>query len=622
MYQHFKTTDFTIKDQCKLSVILEIIFFNMLLCFALFTIATHIVILLHLPFKVLIIIGTLLIIISFIYTAYKIYASKTAINDLPSLNNVARTFLCISLIVGISTALFVIRPDYDDAYYIPNALFYLDNPDMSMDKALKGIANTGVEYKMLFMTGSSNPIEYFWSLISFWTGSKYLHIYYILVPVLGAIFLVFVWFQLLSRFSTDVEAVSYGVLAICISLILLGEAHRSHGNYAFVRMWQGKVLFLNIVIPLFIKYSIEFFYKYNWKSWFIIFTLSIVGVGMTTSAIFMLPLLAGVLFLSIACGDFRFFRLDRVVIFFSSLIFLIGIAIINMSYAKQLTGTDYFLLARYPEAFREQFWMVFAGKYTFISFLTVFSFLATLFFTEGRQRKFIIFWWVAAVIFFLNPIISPIIMKYVTHKSAYWRLFYLAPFLLTVGILGANFYSSINKARLGKILCITIIIVGLIISFLPGFPSVFNHKNVRGYGIFKEKLDPPQKSYAEEILKMAPPGVMLTPFDLVDEMLVLSTRHLQITNHQITNHGGAILSWGEIHNDMEMAKLRFEAAEFVSNEGGDIYNFSKLLEKVKIPSIVMKNATYRSPDVKRLLIKSGYQVMLMKGDFILLVHKE
>jgi len=52
---------------------------------------------------------------------------------------------------------------------------------------------------------------------------------------------------LLLRFVAEAMALA---LIILVVLVILGETHHSYGNFAFVRMHQGKAVLVTLMVPL------------------------------------------------------------------------------------------------------------------------------------------------------------------------------------------------------------------------------------------------------------------------------------------------------------------------------------------------------------------------------------
>jgi hypothetical protein len=203
--------------------------------------------------------------------------------------------LFLAAALASAVALGVVRPDDDDAYYLPRALFYLDNPHLPLSTVVRGLANTGVTYHA-FVTSCSQPFEFFLASWAYWLNLPLLNLYHVLVPPAAAVGIVLGWFLCLRRFIASETASAFGALAIIIALICLGETHHSYGSFSLARLWQGKVIFFSLALPIFCAYSVEFLSTRNLRCWLMLTALAMASSGLVLSSVFMLPFLALSLF--------------------------------------------------------------------------------------------------------------------------------------------------------------------------------------------------------------------------------------------------------------------------------------------------------------------------------------
>ena len=141
-----------------------------------------------------------------------------------------------AVIIAVTYTLVSHRPDPDDALYLFFGLLPLDQPMQAIN--LLPMYDTG---RMLV---SYPTIE---AVVSYWTGVNFLQVYYLVIPALAAMLSVFAYYGLFQRIGGGYA----GMLALMtiIILILWGDLHRSPGNFAFVRMFQGKAMLYTMVCP-------------------------------------------------------------------------------------------------------------------------------------------------------------------------------------------------------------------------------------------------------------------------------------------------------------------------------------------------------------------------------------
>lgn len=107
--------------------------------------------------------------------------------------------------------------------------------------------------------GTSNPYEYLNALIAVGFCLDFLSVYYLIMPGISGFMIPIAIFLAIVHFSDDERSSIVGTLLTVFVLLLLGETHRTFGNFSFVRIFQGKSILLSIGVPLFIGFSIKYF---------------------------------------------------------------------------------------------------------------------------------------------------------------------------------------------------------------------------------------------------------------------------------------------------------------------------------------------------------------------------
>jgi len=333
-----------------------------------------------------------------------------------------------------------------------------------------------------------------------------------------------VWFYVISRFSFSGRATVFGAFIICLSLLLMGEQHRSFGNFAFNRIFQGKTVLLTIGIPLFAGLTMDFFRKASLKRWLYLFVSSMALVGFSSCACMLVPLLAVVLAI------------------------------------------------------------VLLGK---------------------RDRRFLIIWIVSMLVCYLNPIIAPILIKHVTSRLLYWRVFYLYPFPLVVGLSAAALTLRLESQKvIWQRVVFGAVILLLLLGHLPLWsPSVFRGRTKLGFPRYKVR----DLTLAEEVLALAvPPGTMLAPPGVCLLLPLLSCKYPQMFIRK-----DAIFMWMAQHGEQIEAVSRMRASYFL---GGRVNqeNFESFLWVIQkhryIRSIVAAHGVAQANNsyIERLLIEQGF----------------
>ena len=181
-----------------------------------------------------------------------------------------------ALVIAVTYTLVSHRYDPDDALYLFYGLLPLDQPLREM--------NLFPFYDTARMTVSYPTIE---AVVSYWTGTSFLQVYYLVIPALAAMLTVFAYYGLFQRLGGSYAGVL--TLMTVIILILWADKHQAPGNDTFVRLYQGKSIFYAVVCPYLISSAIGVLTRFP-GSRFRLAMAGITGIGLTQSAIILIPL--------------------------------------------------------------------------------------------------------------------------------------------------------------------------------------------------------------------------------------------------------------------------------------------------------------------------------------------
>jgi hypothetical protein len=84
----------------------------------------------------------------------------------------------------------------------------------------------------------------------------------------------------------------WSVAVLTVILVAAGETHRWYGNFAFVRIWQGKAVFLSVFLPLIYAYGLRFGVEPTLRGWTLLCAAQIAAVGCTSTALWVAPVTA------------------------------------------------------------------------------------------------------------------------------------------------------------------------------------------------------------------------------------------------------------------------------------------------------------------------------------------
>jgi hypothetical protein len=574
------------KENMLLSIwVTENIFKSFIIILAVWTVLTQGALLFSFSFLTLSLLFTLAIIflgVMVFLVKRKTYTSR------PSLVSDYSTLIMLSVLVVIGAALafLSIRFHTDDVFYTSRVVYYLKYIHEPMQPVYHHHALPNVTAMPAFIC---HTVEFFWAYGALIFNQNFLDIYHLLVPVLGGMLIPLVWYLLLSKFSGNSLYAALGAAGICAFLTIDGGVNRSFANFTLY-IWIGKVFLMSVLIPLLIAYSLDFFHRQNFQNWGKLFLLGVAATGFSTTAIFLFPFLSLVLSAGYFIANIKEQNKLRIIFSYYSAFFYVGL--IAFYLFLKINPSDYAFLgsAGWPDTFKGQYELVFQNWFSFLSIIFYLSIILSLILLEAPVKKFLLGWLGALFIFFLNPVMMPLIAKYFTTNNNYWRIFYLLPFPLLLGVLIASLCEKKKlPARYAYGFFIFLIATAAVINFIPARLSIFRQVD---FAFAKHKIDPKIESEVIKIISVSPPGIMLAPIELSNVIPMYNPDYPQIVVRKDMYLYEAL---AQNQFDFVNCKMRVRAADFISEYNDDGFNDLVSLLKTNLNAVVLK------ADMKNLL---------------------
>lgn len=426
--------------------------------------------------------------------------------------------LALSLLCGF-LSLGAIRPEVDDVTYAARAVYFLAQPDLPLDLALHDHAffEAPLEYPLLL----AYTAELFWAHLAWLLRIDFLDAYHRIAPFVGGALVPLAWALLIERFTGSPRGAALGSVAVCAYLCVDGVSHNGFGNYAFVRIWHGKVLLLALAIPLFTAFAIDWLERPRRRAWLRLFLAAVCANGLTSTALFLLPLLA----MALGAGHLATRGPSR-----RSLLEIAGLGAalvhgVGIGLLLRLTTNpaDYRYLGfevGFPESFLGQLKMVFpfAPPLGIAAFAV--SLPACLVLLCSARRRFLLGWLVGIVVLALNPVVMPLLVEHLSTWNAYWRIFYALPFPLVLGAATALLAARWRLSSRASLAIAALLALGAAAAntLAPG-PTTFGGLR---FAPGSYKLRPGILEELREIASHAAPGPMLAPYDVSSTLPLLS----------------------------------------------------------------------------------------------------
>jgi hypothetical protein len=334
-----------------------------------------------------------------------------------------KEFFLVGVFISLSVVLTLClnRPDADDQYYLNSAIEYLakNTHPISESKYVHQRRAALAAYESLRAS------------VSAVFNIPMLTSYYLLVPAIFSIFVATIHIKLLRLTIRDDWV--YGMFFFFIVMLVWGDIHRTHANFGLVRLFQGKAVFVSLIIPAIIYYYFKFIQSGNRKYTLCLFVSIVAGVGFTPTALVVEPLLLLVLYVS---GIFCFKKSDKsyYIILFSAVFMLILLGLLFKQYFNILNAAVHTPrgVVEHTTNFEMIPYVVGSG---FRGLFALFCFIVSPFFIRDPNiRKVYFNFTVICCLLLAIPWTSEFIAKN-TYMTASWRWLWMIPFPFAISVV-------------------------------------------------------------------------------------------------------------------------------------------------------------------------------------------
>jgi hypothetical protein len=317
------------------------------------------------------------------------------------------------------------KPEFDDGGNLLVAVIAADQPEATLfgPEFHNGLPNLPAAF-LIYKVHSLEVLE---GALSYLTKRPVLDIAHVVIPPLAA-FLVPLVFANLFRLLIPRRWI-WGLVVLMFLLFMMGDTHQSYGNFAFIRLQQGKAIFLTLVVPLLMVYGLAFALQPSSKRWWMLVAAQIACVGLSSPALWIAPLVAA---LALVCGLDGSRRSLRIfLIGISSSVYLVLLA---AGMWLRLHGTvDTSTTMTSAELMRDALEKVLGdGPMSVLSLLAVLG-AWTVAKAPIERRVALVF--PLAFLLAWNPLWAKSFAESVTHPLVYWRVFWILPLPVLLALL-------------------------------------------------------------------------------------------------------------------------------------------------------------------------------------------
>jgi hypothetical protein len=212
-------------------------------------------------------------------------------DDMPA--RIGRTGITVMLLLAVLSAALTYtahRPDSDDANFVGFAADAVAHPELPV--LSHDVLYGGNKLPLILPTYAVSSYELFAALLATLLGGEPIWWMHAVLPTILGAFLPFAWAELMR-----ILAPRHWIIATALTLVLLallGEAHYSLGNFAFVRLFQGKAVLASIGIPLLYAFAWKFQDTGSVWDWLLLACCTVACVGLSAAALFVAPMALGI----------------------------------------------------------------------------------------------------------------------------------------------------------------------------------------------------------------------------------------------------------------------------------------------------------------------------------------
>jgi hypothetical protein len=272
-------------------------------------------------------------------------------------------------------------------------------------------------------------LELLQATLAFLTPLRVLDVAHILFPALAAVLLVLAQARLIRLLAPGRWLLATAMLVAV--LLCVGEPHRSYGNFAFVRLFQGKAILLSVMLPLVAATALEFALAPGWRRFWRLAAAQIAAVGISSTALWAAPITAG---LALAAATALRWRAIR------NLLWGLAASAYVLALGLLLRGESAALVERGEEFWQEYKTAAFAMEKVLGSGPLIYVFLFALIAswslaTSDLLRRFSVVFALGFLLVFWNPFTDAWVAKLLTSEPVYWRVFWLVPLPLLLALM-------------------------------------------------------------------------------------------------------------------------------------------------------------------------------------------
>lgn len=500
---------------------------------------------------------------------------------------VAEKFAVAALaVIATCVTLFASRPDLDDAFYmsIPATILRFPQEPILLHDTMYRTGNL----PLLMPVYRLDTYEILIGAVSRLTGVPHMQVAYLMFPPVFAVLAILVWAQLMRLLAPERWLPGLAALLFCV--LALGEAHHAYGNFAFVRLFQGKAILATIMVPAIVYMALTFSRYPTVRNWLALLAAQTAAVGFTSSGLFVAPVAAGMALASQWKPDLGSSKRLLAGVMASVYVFAAaGIMLLathgGQGFVSHAPALPVFDLIKHT-------WGPWSAALLLFGMLTTWHFCG-----EGVGRRYFLGGSLFFLLCVLNPYASRFLADHVTGLSTYWRLTWALPlpFFLAI-MLGGLVRRTFGAGMKRRAMAVCIMLVSSAIAFAWQCGTL-RSANFVELGMPGPKVFRTEYPVARQIAESVPEDGMVLAPELVAGWLSTFTVHpglLGVRGIYLAN------AFGSEEAVQRLALMEYVAGQKRSPDSPIL--FQAALDRYHLTCIVVLHSASWQPEISAFLI--------------------
>ncbi len=393
-------------------------------------------------------------------------------------------------------SLYLVRPDGDDTQYVHLSTWIAEHGEFPLRDTLY----SNQVFPAIFYPPLSSFEALIGSVANAFGFSAPGMTYLVVSPVATALGVLALW-RLLRTWRAPMVALALSTALVF--LLMAAQEHQTLGNLFVGRIWQGKIVFLVVLVPLLFVLLQAFAEQPTWKQGVLLVAAGASAVGLTSSGAFLVPVLALGCLAPLALRSVG----QAATGFLAASAYPLGSLAVT-AVVGQRTASEFDVVTGEIARF-----VLGSG---FFAFVAVGASLVGPVLIASRRAALMAGATVLLVVVLFAPPVPPLIGDITGIGRVLWRLVWIVPVAALAGVVATSVPARIRSPALRAVPAVVICAV-LIVWGSP----VWDAATVESRPSWKR---PPQSiDAARQILERAEPGdIVLAPSSVSQTILIMS----------------------------------------------------------------------------------------------------